>query len=139
MPHHSSRYEVLMVEENEEGAEGGSSSDPGSSSAVKRNVKEGPRVAFQIIPADQALPPQTDGIRQIAAAIMGLLLIGSSLQLALASNINKLPAETLAWFSNPDNLNSDPLPPGLENWDPPSYNQTALPVFAGRFSVSFAQ
>ena len=128
-----------MVEDNEEGAEGGgASSDPGSSPAVKRNVKEGPRVAFQIIPAEQALPPQTDGIRRIAAAIMGLLLIGSSLQLALASNINKLPAETLAWFANPDNLNSDQLPPGLENWDPTSYIETALPVLSGLLAVQVA-
>ena len=127
-----------MVEDNEEGTEGGASSGPGASTATARNIKEGPRVAFQIIPAEQALPPQTDGIRQVAAAIMGLLLIGSSLQLALASNITKLPAETLAWFSNPDNLNSDQLPPGLENWDPTSYIETALPVLSGLLAVQVA-
>ena len=38
---------------------------------------------------------------------MSLLFVGSTVQLALAANIAKLPKETLDWFSNPDNLNTD--------------------------------
>ena len=43
----------------------------------------------------------------MAGAILGLLVFGSSLELALATNITKLPKETLDYFANPNNLNSD--------------------------------
>jgi len=33
-------------------------------------------------------------------------------------------------FSNPANLDTDALPPGLENWDPTPYFNSAIPVFA---------
>lgn len=55
----------------------------------------------------QAQPPQTDTLQRVAGAILGLLVFGSSLELALATNITKLPKETLDYFANPNNLNSD--------------------------------
>ena len=131
-----------MIEDEEDASEGGASPSPatqGGAVGRAKGLKDlGPKIAFQIVPVDQATPPQTDVIRRIAAAILGLLLVGSSLQLALASNITKLPAETLAWFSNPDNINSDQLPPGLENWDPTAYIETAVPVLSGLLAVQVA-
>jgi hypothetical protein len=77
-----------MVEDDEEASDGGSPSPALQGGAVGRakGLRDlGPKVAFQIIPAAQAVPPQTDAVRRIAAAVLGLLLVVSSLQLALAS------------------------------------------------------
>ncbi len=63
------------------------------------------------------------------AVVLLLLFLGSCGQLALAANITKLPRETLEWFSNPANFESDQLPPGLETWDPLPYFSTAVPIF----------
>ncbi|GAX77963.1 hypothetical protein CEUSTIGMA_g5405.t1 [Chlamydomonas eustigma] len=133
-----------MVEDEEEGtASARSSSSAGAAPSLSSNSKargfiEGKRVAFQIIPTAMAQPPQTNAVRRVAAVVLGLLLVVTSLQLSLASNITKLPTETLQWFANPDNLNSDQLPPGLENWDPSSYIETAIPVLAGVILVQVA-
>lgn len=43
----------------------------------------------------QSEPPQTDGLQRAAAAVLGALVVVSCLQLALATNITRLPAETL--------------------------------------------
>ena len=134
-----------MVEDDEEGTDAGPPSAAAAAVAAgasptgkARGLREGPKVVFQVVPKEQATPPQTDTIRRVAAAVLGLLLIGSSLQLALATNITKLPAETLAWLSNPENVDSNMVPPGLENWDPTSYIETALPVLSGLLAVQVA-
>lgn len=144
------KYEVIMVEDpdaesTEEAradeaankrrqAQGGPPSS--ASGASVKGLLEGQPVAFQIIPASQALPLQTNGFRIFSAGILGLLTVGSSLQLALAANITKLPKETLEYFSNPDNANNaDQLAPGLENWDPTNYIETALPILAAVLAV----
>mmetsp|Transcript_30997 Transcript_30997/g.68746 ORF Transcript_30997/g.68746 Transcript_30997/m.68746 type:complete len:647 (+) Transcript_30997:142-2082(+) len=124
------KYEVLMVEDIVTEDE---TPPPPSASA-----KAGPRVAFQIIPAAQALPPQTDGWKQAAAFALSLLLIASCVQLALAANITKLPKETLDWFANPANLESDQLPPGLETWDPTAYFNTAVPILSSILGINLA-
>lgn len=98
----------------------------------------GPRVAFQIVPTAQAQPPQTNGWRQGAALVLFLLFAASSLQLSLVANITKLPKETLEFFANADNFNSDALPPGLENWDPTSYFITVVPIFISVLGISFS-
>ncbi len=43
--------------------------------------------------------------------------------------ISKLPAETIQWLLNPDNLQqADAVPPGLENFDAVSYVASAVPI-----------
>jgi hypothetical protein len=44
--------------------------------------------------------------------------------------------ETLEWFSNPDNVNSDMMPPGLDTWDPVPYLSCAIPIFAGTLGAN---
>lgn len=45
--------------------------------------------------------------------------------------------ETLEYFANPDNLNSDVLPPGLATWDPAPYLASAVPIAASVVGVNF--
>jgi hypothetical protein len=45
--------------------------------------------------------------------------------------------ETLEWLANPDNLNTDVLPPGLANWDPSPYLASAFPVAISIIGVNF--
>jgi hypothetical protein len=45
--------------------------------------------------------------------------------------------ETLDWLANPDNLNTDVLPPGLANWDPSPYLASAFPVAISIIGVNF--
>ena len=135
-----------MIEDPEASDRSGSSSGGlggagGPSTSVARVQGLGqqfPPVAFLIIPSSQAEPPQSTGFGLLGSSILGLLTIGSSLQLALASNVSKLPKETIEFFANPDNINSDQLPPGLENWDPTSYFETCIPVLAAVLAVQLA-
>ena len=45
--------------------------------------------------------------------------------------------ETLEYFANPDNLNSDVLPPGLASWDPTAYLASAIPIAVSVVGVNF--
>lgn len=45
--------------------------------------------------------------------------------------------ETLEYFANPDNLNSDVLPPGLASWDPAPYLASAIPIAVSVVGVNF--
>ncbi|KAJ9509380.1 hypothetical protein QJQ45_001830 [Haematococcus lacustris] len=143
------KYELLMVEDAAaEAAQGvGSSSSArlgGDSSrgarpsgaAAQAQLLNTPRVAFQLVPAAQATPPQTNGWQQVVAFVLALLFVGSCGQLALAANITKLPKETLEFFSNPANFESDVLPPGLETWDPTAYFNTVVPIFSAVLGVN---
>eukprot|EP00873_Tetraselmis_striata_P035770 jgi/Tetstr1/456034/TSEL_000328.t1 len=72
---------------------------------------EPPRPAFKLVPASSANPPPAASWQIIAGLI------------------SKLPAETLQWLLNPDNLNKpDAVPPGLEDFDAVSYVAAALPI-----------
>ncbi|PNH06053.1 hypothetical protein TSOC_007619 [Tetrabaena socialis] len=123
------KFEVIMIEDEQQPAEG---------EAIGKAALYGPRVAFQIVPAAQAQPPQSNNVRQVAAVVLFLLFAASSLQLSLVANITKLPRETLEFFANPDNFNSEVVPPGLENWDPTSYFVTAVPIFISLLGISFS-
>ena len=46
--------------------------------------------------------------------MLSLFFIGTCVQLALAANIAKLPKETLDWFANPANIDSDQV--GVCEW-----------------------
>ncbi len=48
------------------------------------------------------------------------------------------PQETLEYFSKPENLNSDVLPPGLEAWDPAPYLASAAPIFVAVLGINFS-
>ncbi|KAG2436710.1 hypothetical protein HXX76_006235 [Chlamydomonas incerta] len=126
------KFEVIMIEDDQ--PVDGEPPAPLTGKAATF----GPRVAFQIVPTAQAQPPQTNGWRQGAALVLFLLFAASSLQLSLVANITKLPKETLEFFANADNFNSDALPPGLENWDPTSYFITAVPIFISVLGISFS-
>lgn len=143
------KYTVIMVEDEQSMQDGGGSSSsqagsglnptsgPRASGAASRAAElNTPRIAFQVIPSAQALPPQTNGWKQAIAFVLALLFLGSCGQLALAANITKLPKETLDWFSNPANFESDALPPGLESWDPMPYFATAAPIFSAVLGVN---
>ncbi|KXZ53546.1 hypothetical protein GPECTOR_7g996 [Gonium pectorale] len=129
------KYEVIMVEDEQAALESGDGSGP-QPIGGSRAASFGPRVAFQIVPTAQAQPPQTNGWRQGAAVVLFALFVASSLQLSLVANITKLPRETLEFFANADNFNSDALPPGLENWDPTSYFITAIPIFVSVLGIN---
>ncbi|GLC65092.1 hypothetical protein PLESTF_000245700 [Pleodorina starrii] len=126
------KYEVILVED--EPLPGEAPPEP----AVGKAAAFGPRVAFQIVPAVQAQPPQTNAWRQGAAVVLFGLFVASCLQLSLVANITKLPRETLEFFANADNFNSDALPPGLEDWDPTSYFVTAVPIFVSLLGINFS-
>lgn len=136
------KFEVIMIEDEQQAAEptdGPAARGPVNTggAGATGTARYGPRVAFQIVPAAQALPPQTNGWKQGAAFVLFLLFGASSLQLSLVANITKLPKETLAFFANPDNFSSDVLPPGLEDWDPTSYFVTAVPIFVALLGTNF--
>lgn len=141
------KYTVILVEDEQvqrdesmtSGMGLGSTGGPRPSGAAARAEElNTPRVAFQIIPSAQATPPQTNGWKQAIAFALLLLFLGSCGQLALAANITKLPKETLEWFANPANFESDQLPPGLDTWDPLPYFSTAAPIFMAVLGVNVA-
>jgi len=107
------KYIVRMVEEQEM-----QRADPDAE----------PKVVFQIIPVEYAVPPPTAGWQRGAAGLLLALTLGSALQLGLAANVGLLPKETLEWLANPTNLNSDVLPPGLDNFDPLPFLKSAAIV-----------
>lgn len=107
------RYTVKLVEERE-----WDGMDPSAE----------PRIVLQILPTEAALPEPTAGWQRGVAAVALALTLGSALQLGLAANVGLLPKETLQWLANPTNLNAEGLPPGLENFDPLPWLQSAVSV-----------
>uniref|UniRef100_A0A383VG94 Peptidase M50 domain-containing protein n=1 Tax=Tetradesmus obliquus TaxID=3088 RepID=A0A383VG94_TETOB len=132
------KYSVLMIEDPEALGEDEPAPRPvkaadGSAAAAAPE----PRVAFQVVLTSEVTPPQTNGWKVTVAGILLLLLMASCVQLSLVANITKLPKETLEWLANPDNLNTDVLPPGLANWDPSPYLASAFPVAISIIGVNF--
>lgn len=107
------KYVVRMVEERDQ-----MMSDPDAE----------PRISLQVIPTAAALPAPAAGWQRGLAAILVALTLVSALQLGITANIGLLPKETLLWLSNPDNINSDILPPGLETFDPLPFFDSAVRV-----------
>ncbi|MEW5304839.1 MAG: hypothetical protein WDW36_007422 [Sanguina aurantia] len=141
------KYTVLLVEDTTEGgpdseatAPGmpGASTRPGGVGGASGVVNRGPRVAFQIVPTEQTTPPPTNGWKSAASFLLSGLFVAACVQLSLVANTAKLPKETLAFFANPDNLNSDLVPPGLDTWDPTSYIATAAPILGGLVALNVA-
>lgn len=102
------KYTVLMVEDvgvdREEGPSaaaaldaGGGKARPGGAAAEAQRLNT-PRVAFHVVLSSQAQPPSVSGWKTAAAVVLGLLLVGSCGQLAMAANITKLPKEAIEWW-----------------------------------------
>lgn len=89
------------------------------------------RVSLQVIPTEAAMKPDAQGWqRALAFVLVGLTLV-SSFQLGITSNVGLLPKETLLWLANPENLSGDAanlLPPGLEDFDPLPFLESAVKV-----------
>ncbi|PRW61443.1 putative zinc metalloprotease chloroplastic isoform B [Chlorella sorokiniana] len=117
------KYVVRLVEDPE-GALDESMRGSGDGSAPPE-----PRVQFEILPASSAQPAATKGWQRVAAGVLLLLTLGSTLQFGLAANIGLLPKETLQWLADPANLNTDLLPPGLETYDPLPFLSSTGNVF----------
>ncbi|KIZ03245.1 hypothetical protein MNEG_4714 [Monoraphidium neglectum] len=147
------KYEVLMIEDPDvldpddaplarpqppASSNGASTSGRGGAAAAPV-AEDNVRVAFQLVPAAAAQPPQSNGWQVTVAGVLLLFFLASAVQLSLVANITKLPKarETLEYFANPDNLNSDALPPGLDTWDPAPYLACAVPIFASVLGVNF--
>lgn len=92
---------------------------------------DGVRVSLQVIPKEAAMKPEAQGWqRALAFVLVGLTLV-SSFQLGITSNVGLLPRETLLWLANPENLSGDAanlLPPGLEDFDPLPFLESAVKV-----------
>ncbi|KAK9809927.1 hypothetical protein WJX72_001870 [[Myrmecia] bisecta] len=109
------KYEVLMIEDPE---------------AEEEDPRGGPRIAFQILPAEAAQPNPTAAWQILVAGVLLILTVGSATQLGLTANVSKLPKETIEWLAKPSELGADQLPPGLVGWDPLPYFLSALPITA---------
>ena len=67
-----------------------------------------PRVAFQIVLSEAARPPPPPAWQPLAAAVLGALSLGSSVQLGMAANVFRLPPAILDWLADPAGLRPRP-------------------------------
>lgn len=84
--HAGDKYVVRMVEDPEAALDEPIRSSGGDSGAAPE-----PRVQFEILPASSAQPVATKGWQRVAAGVLLLLTLGSTLQFGLAANIGLLP------------------------------------------------
>lgn len=120
------KYVVRLVEDTDSMME---ELQMGGPSGTADGTAPEPRVQFEILPAAAAQPAPVLGWQRVAAGVLLLLTLGSTLQFGLAANIGLLPKETLQWLANPANLNTDLLPPGLESYDPLPFLSSTGNVF----------
>jgi len=66
-------------------------SSSGGGGAASAPEADNIRVAFQIVPAAAAEPPQSNGWKVMVAGVLLLFFLASSVQLSLVANITKLP------------------------------------------------
>jgi len=87
------------------------------------------RPAFKLVPSSAAYPAPPTTWQSFVSFVLITLTFGTCMQLGLVAEISRLPAETLQWLLNPDNLNQpDAVPPGLESFDAVSYVNAAVPI-----------
>lgn len=84
--HPGDKYVVRMVEDPEAALD-----EPMRSSGGDSGTAPEPRVQFEILPASSAQPVATKGWQRVAAGVLLLLTLGSTLQFGLAANIGLLP------------------------------------------------
>lgn len=108
------KYNFFMVEEpNSEGP------DP----------RGGPRVSFGLLRKEVSEPGPTTLWQYVIAFLLFLLTIGSSVELGIASQINRLPPEVVKYFTDPNAID----PPNVELLYP--FVESALPLAYGVLGV----
>ncbi|KAI5659649.1 hypothetical protein M9H77_28442 [Catharanthus roseus] len=108
------KYNLFMVEEpNSEGP------DP----------RGGPRVSFGLLRKEVSEPGPTTLWQYVIALLLFLLTIGSSVELGIASQINRLPPEIVKYFTDPDAIE----PPDMQLLLP--FVDSALPLAYGVLGV----
>lgn len=108
------KYNLFMVEEpNSEGP------DP----------RGGPRVSFGLLRKEVSEPGPTTLWQYVIALLLFLLTIGSSVELGIASQINRLPPEVVKYFTDPNAVE----PPDMELLVP--FVDSALPLAYGVLGV----
>ncbi|KAK6159048.1 hypothetical protein DH2020_006362 [Rehmannia glutinosa] len=108
------KYNLFMVEEpNSEGE------DP----------RGGPRVSFGMLRKEVSEPGQTTLWQYVIAFLLFLLTIGSSVELGIASQINRLPPEVVKYFTDPNAIE----PPDMQLLFP--FVDSALPLAYGVLGV----
>ncbi|XVE90217.1 hypothetical protein DITRI_Ditri20bG0061400 [Diplodiscus trichospermus] len=110
------KYNLFMIEEpNSEGP------DP----------RGGPRVSFGLLRKEVSEPGPTTLWQYVIAFLLFLLTIGSSLELGIASQINRLPPEIVKYFTDPNAVE----PPDMELLNP--FVESALPLAYGVLGILF--
>ncbi|KAL4591914.1 hypothetical protein LXL04_004889 [Taraxacum kok-saghyz] len=108
------KYNLFMVEEpNSEG------DDP----------RGGPRVSFGMLRKEVSEPGPTTLWQYVIALLLFVLTIGSSVELGIASQINRLPPEVVKYFTDPDAIE----PPDMQLLYP--FVEAALPLAYGVLGV----
>lgn len=108
------KYNLFMVEEpNSEGP------DP----------RGGPRVSFGLLRKEVSEPGPTTLWQYVIALLLFLLTIGSSVELGIASQLNRLPPEVVKYFTDPNAIE----PPDMELLFP--FVESALPLAYGVLGV----
>ncbi|GFP82056.1 probable zinc metalloprotease egy1 chloroplastic [Phtheirospermum japonicum] len=108
------KYNLFMVEEpNSEGE------DP----------RGGPRVSFGMLRKEVSEPGQTTLWQYMIAFLLFILTIGSSVELGIASQINRLPPEVVKYFTDPNAIE----PPDMQLLLP--FVDSALPLAYGVLGV----
>lgn len=108
------KYNLFMVEEpNSEGP------DP----------RGGPRVSFGMLRKEVSEPGPTTLWQYVIAFLLFLLTIGSSVELGIASQINRLPPEVVKYFTDPNAIE----PPDMQLLLP--FVESAMPLAYGVLGV----
>ncbi|XP_044497906.1 probable zinc metalloprotease EGY1, chloroplastic [Mangifera indica] len=89
----------------------------------------GPRVSLGLLRKDVSEPGPTTLWQYVIAFLLFLLAIGSSVELGIASQINRLPPEVVKYFTDPHAVD----PPDMELLYP--FVETALPLAYGILGV----
>ncbi|KAM7517588.1 hypothetical protein LguiB_016550 [Lonicera macranthoides] len=108
------KYNLFMVEEPD--SEG---PDP----------RGGPRVSFGMLRKEVSEPGPTTLWQFVIALLLFLLTIGSSVELGIASQINRLPPEVVKYFTDPNAIE----PPDMQLLYP--FVESALPLAYGVLGV----
>ncbi|KAK0601173.1 hypothetical protein LWI29_021852 [Acer saccharum] len=108
------KYNLFMVEE------------PSSEGPDPRG---GPRVSFGLLRKEVSEPGPTTLWQYVIALLLFFLTIGSSVELGIASQINRLPPEVVKYFTDPNAIE----PPDMELLYP--FVDTALPLAYGVLGV----
>ncbi|KAH9627137.1 hypothetical protein KSS87_018377 [Heliosperma pusillum] len=108
------KYNLFMVEE------------PNSESPDPRG---GPRISFGMLRKEVSEPGPTTLWQYVIALLLFLLTIGSSVELGIASQLNRLPPEVVKYFTDPDSVE----PPDMQLLLP--FVDAALPLAYGVLGV----